>query len=81
MSQSKQHAARKGIQTPGFKANVAAIKRKIWNTVGPNSSRAVRPPSRAEADAAIARYLATKTVTICPPRAAESINGGDGFGR
>lgn len=76
-----KRTGRKASQTPGFKANIAVAKHRMWASIIATPRRALPPPSKAEADAAIARYLATRPVTRCPTRAAEAINAGDGFAR
>ena len=71
----------KATKTAAYKAALVANKQALWTRMLAGTARVVPPPSKAEAEAAIARYLATNAITRCPTRAAETFNAGDGFDR
>lgn len=66
--------------TAAQQANVDRVKAKFWHPAN-NALAALPQPTRAEADALVAAFIAARGVTVCPPKAAAPINNGEGFER
>lgn len=69
--------------SPAQQANVDAVKGRMWEATRNDALRTLPKPSRDEAAALVAAYLARGgTVTVCPPPASLTAptNAGAGFG-